>query len=181
LRLTALVCFLLPACAPVPASITFDGGGERVTVRSRDGVPLKRALVRDADNKPLDPQPIVSWSVDRPDVAMIRDGALIPVGDGVAKIEARGGDLALASYTVAVELEDNGLRETRPGPSASWKATQYSDCLVATYGSNVMTFTCGDRRDFPRGLAAYLAEHGSLTVTVVSPLDGSYLVVTRPN
>lgn len=180
-----LFLFLFPGCAPEPASITFDGGNEAVTVLSRDGVPVKHAVVRDADGKALDPQPYVTWSVDRPDVVALKEETLFPVSDGVARVEASVGGYVSASYAFEVELSD-----ARRPPEAA--RTSYSVCPVTNYGNGVLTFACDDR-DFPRGLAAYLAEHGTPTVTAVSPLVrvahndikeralvATYLVVTEP-
>lgn len=164
-----LFLFLFPGCAPEPASITFDGGNERVVVHARDGVPVKRAVVRDADGKALDPQPRVTWDVDRTDVVALADGKLVPVDDGIARVRARVAHIS-ASYTFVVELDD--------GPAKAGSVS-FSGCSVTNYGNGVLTFSCDDG-EFPRGLAAYLAEHGTPTVTAMSPLrDNSYLVVTR--
>lgn len=181
-----LFLFLFPGCAPEPASITFDGGNEGVVVHARDGVPVKRAVVHDRDGKALDPQPYLTWSVDRPDVVALNGGTLVPVGDGVAHVEASIPGYLSASYAFEVELADTRM------PEATRATTPYSVCPVTNYGNGVLTFTCNDR-DFPRGLAAYLAEHGTPTVTAVSPLVRvtsndiperalvtTYLVVTEP-
>lgn len=161
MRPLAFICFLLPACAPEPASIVFDGGQEEVVVYSRNGIPVKRAIVRDLDGKPLNPQPYVAWNVDHADVVTLRDETLFPAGDGVATVEARVGQVS-ARYTVTVDLGNETGAEVERG-------IPYSGCPVTDYGHGVLTFQCGDR-EFPRGLATYLAAHGSPEVTAVSPL-----------
>lgn len=183
MRVIALIC--LCACAPQPATITFDGGSAPVVVHTRDGFPVKRAVVRDEEGTALDPQPYVTWSVDRPDVISLKDGTIFPLSDGTARIEASLYGYLAVDYNVVVDLTDAQLTEAASEP--------YGGCPVTNYGNGVLTFACDDR-DFPRGLAAYLAEHGTPAVTAVSPLVRvahndvkeralvtTYLVVTQPH
>ncbi len=170
----------LSGCAPMPTKIVFDGGDVDTSVHTTSPVPVRHATALDADGKRLDPQPAMSWSVDRPDVITLEGGTLIPVHDGVARIEARVGELR-ASYTLTVELDSRESAGARPPYSNS-------NCPTSTFGNGVYVFGCG-KDDFPYALSKFL-ETRHLGISAVSPLiertggytiANSYLVVTRPN
>lgn len=186
-----IACILFLGCAPTPASITFDDS-QPDSAHDRHGVPVRRATVRDADGKSIEPQPYITWSVDNTDVVSIADETLIPVANGVARVEARIGELS-GSYAFTVELDDPAPRTKAKEPETVEKTSSYDTCAVISYGKDVVTFTC-DAKTFPHGLAAYLSEHPALMVAAVSPLVRvaendireralvtTYLVVTRPN
>lgn len=188
MRLITYILFL--GCAPAPASITFDND-QADSAHDKYGVPVRRAIVRDAEGRSIEPQPYLTWSVDNTEVVRLANETLIPISNGVANVEARVGELS-SSYPFTVELDGDRTPKVERTSNATGPAT-YDACAVISQGKGVLTFVCDDKT-FPRGLAAYIAEHDTLTVTAVSPLVRvaendireralvtTYLVVTRPN
>jgi len=181
----SLVSLLSAGCAPTPASIAFDGGDAQIVIHAMDNVPLRRAIVLDADGKILDPQPsptMMSWTVTPASVATLDTHMVKPVGNGQATVEAKIGD-AHGKYVLTVDLDDGEPTNTKP-PS-----TSYTNCPAADYGNGVYVFGC-DKGNFPSALTDFLKTH-AVVVSAVSPLveymgggrteANSYLVVTRPN
>ncbi len=93
---------LLVGCAPVPASITFDGG-PNVTVHKMDTVDVLKASVLDAEKHAIEPQPVAVWTVGPDTVATLVGNKLTPVADGIATITATVGTVK-GSYTFTVAL-----------------------------------------------------------------------------
>lgn len=86
------------------ASIVFASGDDQV-VRTKEGIRLRTATVRGMDGRPLDPQPVITWSVSPPEVARLNNrGRLVPVANGEAVVEAAIGGVR-GQYRVQVNVE----------------------------------------------------------------------------
>lgn len=85
---------------PAPAAIVLGGGVDAVF--SVAPVPLRAATVTDRDGASLDPQPVVSWTIEPSSVARLEGERLIPLANGTATVTAVSSGVR-ASYSLVVD------------------------------------------------------------------------------
>jgi hypothetical protein len=94
---------LFIACAPQPASISFEA--ETQTVNTLDAVAALKATVKDAEGNALAEQPALTWTVDPATVAALEGTNVKPAGAGEATVTAAVGEVK-GSYKFIVALAD---------------------------------------------------------------------------
>lgn len=96
---------LLAGCRSEPASLTLEPlPGPLLTY---DPVPLPRAVVKDAKDRPLEPQPEVTFSVEPESLLLVNNGQLYPQVSGAGLLTATVKDSPVsASMAVQVSLVD---------------------------------------------------------------------------
>lgn len=171
---------MLVGCAPVPASIKFEGEPV-VTVHGMDAVDVNKATVLDADGKAIEPQPALTWTVSPDAVAKLEGTKVTPVANGEASVEAKVGEVK-SSYKFVVALPDKvevagytagtpvpvggnvtltakvlaGATEV-PGQTVTWAV---DDATKATVDANGLVLGVAD------GPAKVTATAGALSATV---------------
>ncbi len=188
-----LLATILTACAPVPASIKFDGEAT-VTVHTLEGVNINKATVLDAEGKALDPQPTMVWSVTPATVATLAGTTVTAVADGEATVEAKVGEIKGAyKFVVALPnaIEIAGYDANKgwavggeatftanvkageavvAGQAVAWST---SDAAIATVDA-----ATGVVKGIAAGTAAITATSGALTAVANVIIGGADIVAT---
>ena len=169
----ALVASMLLGCSPQPASIKFDAAGP-VTVHTLDALPVAKATVMDKENKKIEPQPTLTWTVTPPTVAKLDKDKVAPIANGEATIEAKVGEVK-GSYKFIVALPDKveiaGYTAGQPWPvgqAAQLKASVMAgkdvvEGQAVTWASNNEAVATVDANGNVMGVSA-----GKATVTATS-------------
>lgn len=188
----ALVASLLLGCSPQPASIKFDAPGP-VTVHTLDAMPVAKVTVMDKENKKLEPQPTLTWTVTPATVAKLDKDKVTPVANGEATVEAKVGEVK-GSYKFIVALPDKveiaGYTAGQPWPvgqAAALKASVKAgkdvvEGQAVTWASNneaVATVDAtGNVMGVSAGKATITATSGALSSTVEVEIGAAAPVAT---
>ncbi|MBA2320461.1 MAG: Ig-like domain-containing protein [Deltaproteobacteria bacterium] len=98
---------MLVGCGQTPAAVTFDGAPS-VTAHTTEPIAVQKAVVVDADKKPLADQPKdLKWTVTPDSVAKLDGTNVVPVGNGDAVVKACATETVCGEYTVKVSMPDD--------------------------------------------------------------------------